>query len=204
MSKPVVLENMLQDTKTTILNVAIHLFAEQGYNGVSMRNIADAVNISAPALYNHFADKKSLYEDAVAHNFAAKAAALEPALNGQQPPILRLQHFLQQLCRQMSTDAEFRRLIQWELLNEDEQRLRYLAQDLFAPLFSAMMDLLRQIKPDADAHLLAITIIGMIQKPFEMNPLSGFLPGHQPEHQDPDYISRQVMQILSCFLGAEK
>jgi AcrR family transcriptional regulator len=181
--------------------VAIHLFSVQGYNGVSMRNIADAVNLSAPALYNHFADKKSLYESAVAHNFEAKADLLQPVLKLSEPPAVRLQHFIERLCLQMSEDAEFRRLIQWELLNEDRGRLQYLAQDLFAPLFSGMMDLLKELKPEADAHLLAVIIIGMIQKPYEMNPLSSFLPGSEPAHQDPDYIARQVMNILSCFLG---
>jgi len=194
----------LTNTKKTILKVAIRLFSEHGYNGVSMRNIANAVNISAPALYNHFADKKSLYEAAVAHNFATKADLLQPVLKLPEPPAVRLQHFIEQLCQQMSEDAQFRRLIQWELLNEDQGRLRYLAQDLFAPLFSGMMGLLRELKPEADTHLLAIIIIGMIQKPYEMNPLSSFLSGHQPAHQDPVYIARQVMNILSCFFGEQQ
>ncbi len=191
----------MNTTKSTILRVAIQLFSEHGYNGVSMRNIADAVKISAPALYNHFSDKKSLYEAAVAHNFEAKAKLLKPTLMLSQPPAVRLQQFIECLCRQMSEDAEFRRLIQWELLNEDQQRLRYLAQDLFTPLFSGLMDLLKELKPEADPHLLAVIIIGMIHKPYEMNPLSRFLPGSQPAHRDPDQIARQVMNILSCFLG---
>jgi len=191
----------MNDTKTTILQAAIRLFSEQGYNGVSMRHIADAVNISAPALYNHFADKKSLYEAAVSQNFATKADLLQPVLQLDVTPHQRLQKFIELLCLQMSEDAEFRRLIQWELLNEDQARLKFLAQDLFAPLFSGMMDLLKALKPEADAHLLAIIIIGMIHKPYEMKPLASFLPGRRPEHEDSATISRQVMIILRSFLG---
>jgi len=194
----------LSDTKTTILKVAIQLFSEQGYNGVSMRNIAKAVNISAPALYNHFADKKSLYEEAVAQNFEAKAEFLQPVLNLPDTPLVRLKRFIELLSIQMSEDVEFRRLIQWELLNEDQGRLKYLAQDLFTPLFSGLMDLLKELKPDADVHLIAVIIIGMIQKPYEMNPLSSFLPGNKLAHKDPAYISQQVIQILSSFLGAKQ
>ncbi|MFT5452978.1 MAG: AcrR family transcriptional regulator, partial [Enterobacterales bacterium] len=51
----------MSDTRTAILKVATTLFANKGYDGVSMRNIADDVKISAPALYNHFKDKQSLY-----------------------------------------------------------------------------------------------------------------------------------------------
>ncbi len=194
----------MSDTKTTILKVAIQLFSEQGYNGVSMRNIAKAVNISAPALYNHFADKKSLYEEAVAQNFEAKAEFLQPVLNLPDTPLVRLKRFIELLSIQMSEDVEFRRLIQWELLNEDQGRLKYLAQDLFTPLFSGLMDLLKELKPDADVHLIAVIIIGMIQKPYEMNPLSSFLPGNKLAHKDPAYISQQVIQILSSFLGAKQ
>ncbi len=191
----------MSDTKTNILKVAIILFSEQGYNGVSMRNIADAVKISAPALYNHFPDKKSLYEAAIAHNFATKSEFLNPALKLSESPLVRLQNFISELSRQMSQDAEFRRLMQWELLNEDEDRLRYLAQDLFSPLFSGLMALIKELKPEADAHLLAVMIIGMIHKPYEMNPLSKYLPGSQPDHKDPDYISSQVYQLLSSYFG---
>lgn len=191
----------MSDTKSTILQVAIQLFSEQGYNGVSMRNIADAVSISAAALYNHFPDKRALYEAAVAQHFATKAALLQPILELEAPPQRRLQHFIKQLCLLMSEDQEFRRLVQWELLNEDRERLRYLAQDLFTPLFSDMMALLKELKPDVDAHLLAILIIGMIQKPYEMSPLSSFLPGNLPAHQDPEHIAHEVMKLLSCYLG---
>ena len=186
-----------------ILNVAIRLFSEQGYRAVSMRNIADAVGISAPALYNHFADKKSLYEAAVAENFAARAESLLGVLHRPEAPFIRLQSFIELLCRQMSDDSEFRRLVQWELLNEDQGRLRYLAEDLFAPLFSGMMELLQELKPDADTHLLVIMIIGMIQKPFEMHPLASFFPASQPVHQDPAYIAQQVTRLLSHYFGAQ-
>ncbi|MDJ0367823.1 TetR/AcrR family transcriptional regulator [Hymenobacter sp. H14-R3] len=43
-----------------ILDAAQHLFVEQGFEKVSMRNIAEATNYSATAVYHYFADKSAL------------------------------------------------------------------------------------------------------------------------------------------------
>ena len=49
-------------TARRILDVAEDLFAQQGYDGTSLRQIAARVGIKEPGLYNHFAGKQTLYE----------------------------------------------------------------------------------------------------------------------------------------------
>jgi len=49
-------------TALRILDVAEELFAEQGYDGTSLRQIAERAGIRQPGLYNHFAGKQALYE----------------------------------------------------------------------------------------------------------------------------------------------
>lgn len=44
-----------------ILEAAQRLFVEQGYKGLSMREIAEAVGVSKPALYHYFTDKEALF-----------------------------------------------------------------------------------------------------------------------------------------------
>ena len=43
-----------------IIEVAAGLFAERGFNGVSIYDIGAAVGVSGPALYKHFASKEAL------------------------------------------------------------------------------------------------------------------------------------------------
>ena len=44
-----------------ILNVAARLFVSEGYHGISMREIAQAVGVSKAGLYYHFQDKEALF-----------------------------------------------------------------------------------------------------------------------------------------------
>lgn len=49
------------DTKQLILDCALELFAERGYDAVSVGDIAVAVGIKAPSLYNHFVGKEAIF-----------------------------------------------------------------------------------------------------------------------------------------------
>lgn len=47
-------------TRDRILDVALELFTENGYDGTSMREIAERLNITKPALYYHFDSKEDI------------------------------------------------------------------------------------------------------------------------------------------------
>jgi AcrR family transcriptional regulator len=48
---------------TAVRDAALALFAERGYRGTTMRAIAEAVGLQAPALYNHVSSKQRLLEE---------------------------------------------------------------------------------------------------------------------------------------------
>lgn len=52
-------------TKTDILAAAFALFAEQGYHGTSMRQIAERADIALGGIYNHFNGKEDVFEQVV-------------------------------------------------------------------------------------------------------------------------------------------
>lgn len=54
-----------EDTKQKILDEALRLFSERGYDAVSVGEIAQAVGIKAPSLYNHFPGKQAIFEEIV-------------------------------------------------------------------------------------------------------------------------------------------
>ena len=44
----------------SILDAAVRLFSESGYDGVSMRRIAEEAGVSKANIYHHFASKEAL------------------------------------------------------------------------------------------------------------------------------------------------
>lgn len=60
-----------EDTKQKILDKALELFSAQGYDAVSVGEIAKAVGIKAPSLYNHFPGKQAIF-DALVEATAAR------------------------------------------------------------------------------------------------------------------------------------
>ena len=50
------------NTKQRIIENALILFSEKGYEAVTVANIAQAVGIKAPSLYKHFKSKQDIFE----------------------------------------------------------------------------------------------------------------------------------------------
>lgn len=63
-----------EDTKQRILDKALELFSARGYDAVSVGEIAEAVGIRAPSLYNHFPGKQAIF-DAIVESTAAQYEA---------------------------------------------------------------------------------------------------------------------------------
>ncbi len=53
----------MASTKEKILNESLELFAEKGYHGTSMREIAKAVGIRGSSIYNHFSGKEDIFSE---------------------------------------------------------------------------------------------------------------------------------------------
>ena len=53
---------MAADTKEKILETALELFAQSGYLGTSMSDIAKQLGITKAALYKHYASKQAILD----------------------------------------------------------------------------------------------------------------------------------------------
>ena len=51
-----------EQTRRRLMDAAEELFAAQGYDNTSLRDVAGAAGIREPGIYNHFASKEALYE----------------------------------------------------------------------------------------------------------------------------------------------
>lgn len=54
------------NTREKIMDVALHMFSERGYEAVSIRDICGEVGIKESTLYYHFKNKKDILDSLVA------------------------------------------------------------------------------------------------------------------------------------------
>ncbi|BCO29928.1 hypothetical protein TspCOW1_00310 [Thiohalobacter sp. COW1] len=190
-------------TREEILELSVPLFAQRGYDGVSMRDVAAAVGFTQAALYYHFSDKDQLYLDAVGYEFREREAALKDMLAGNGPPLERLERFVAELARMMAMDKDFLRLMQWVLLDTDEARQSTLAKQVFRDMFVAVHDLASELYPHQDAHLFAMSIFGLVIFHFQAGTTRKFMPGHRPRQDNPEVLARHVCELLRRSLAAD-
>ena len=81
------------DTKGALLQAALALFAEKGYEGTSVRAIAREVGLSESVLYAHFDSKRAIFDAVLAElgppSAVAVLEALDPALADDPPAFVR-------------------------------------------------------------------------------------------------------------------
>lgn len=72
-------------TRERLLDAAITLFAEHGFDACTMRDLASAVGIKAPAIYNHFESKEQILAEAVNYTLGDFFAAVVRPLPSDSP-----------------------------------------------------------------------------------------------------------------------
>jgi AcrR family transcriptional regulator len=80
-----------QQLRTRILDAARELFAEQGYEAVTMRKIAERIEYSPTAIYFHFKDKEALLRELCDTDFGALAQEFRKIARIADP-VDRLRH----------------------------------------------------------------------------------------------------------------
>src|SRR6202035_1514469 len=78
-------ERVKSETRDKILDAARELFISEGYDGVSMRQVAEKIVYSPTAIYVHFADKEQLFHELVQEDFARLAAVFTSAAMPANP-----------------------------------------------------------------------------------------------------------------------
>jgi AcrR family transcriptional regulator len=77
-----------QERREQLLNVGRKLFAEKGFEAVSVEEIASTAKVSKPVVYEHFGGKEGLYAVLVDREMNYLLNSFERALNGSNPRLL--------------------------------------------------------------------------------------------------------------------
>ena len=69
------------ERRQAIIEAAAGLFAEKGFRGVTTRELAQAVGVSEPVLYQHFQTKRDIYEAIVESKSCQMQSRFQPLLD---------------------------------------------------------------------------------------------------------------------------
>lgn len=148
--------NRDKDLKSCILEAARELFAERGYDAVTMRKIAERIAYSPTAIYQHFEDKKSLVEELCARDFGCLSEALG-RLAGIADPLERLSGLA---CEYVGFARTYPNHYRFVFMNPDRERTELPAEppcgrparDAYAFLRWTMSQAIEEglLRPDLD------------------------------------------------------
>jgi AcrR family transcriptional regulator len=98
-----------EESKRKIIEAALELFAERGYEGASVKKIAQGAGISQGLLYNYFDSKEHLLSEimALGMGYIAKRFEVIPL---DAPPMQQLETLLRELAVELETQAAFWRV----------------------------------------------------------------------------------------------
>jgi len=78
-------EREKSETRDKILDAARELFCTEGYEGVSMRKVAEMIEYSPTAIYVHFADKNELFRELCHEDYARLAEVFQSSVMSTEP-----------------------------------------------------------------------------------------------------------------------
>ena len=150
--------------RETIIEAASALFARNGYDGTSMRDIAAESGILAGSLYYYFASKEEMFaavhEQAINRLCAGTLQAINPAAD----PWSRVQQASEGYLTTMLSSATQSSLIITEFPLRRSGKLRAkLVTDRrrFEAIFSEIVDAL-PLAPDVDRSYWRLALLGML------------------------------------------
>jgi TetR/AcrR family transcriptional regulator len=170
-------------TSDRILDAAEDLFAQKGYSATSLGDVADAVGIRSPSLYNHFKNKEALYEAVLERLLEAFSAPLAELDSGGPVTQERVFAWLQINVRQHHANPNLARLLAHAALSggpHTNQMIDRLFRPMFQPASQIEGDKLSLIAEAGLQPWAVMALNNLVMSYVTMAPMYGDLLGQDP------------------------
>lgn len=187
--------------ESAILNAAVKLFSEKGYDAVSMRGVAEEAGVSKANIYHHFNSKEDLYRAIVCASAAELSSLISNLAESTGTFESRILDFAIQHLGHLEGNALSSRVIMREAFSGNEERNKMLVDEVFGGVFTRMVSIFQAgqhagvLRRDLDPALCATLLIGADVFFFQARgvlrhlPLAGFAT-------DPANFSQQMVDVM--------
>jgi len=127
-------------TAERILDAAEALFAERGYAGTALRDVARAVDLRTPSLYNHFASKDSLYAAVLERGIRPVFEVLSEVVEARQGANRDMGRLVRRVMALVARHPNVPKLIQHETL-AGGRRLTPMLRAWIQPVFERAQEM---------------------------------------------------------------
>ena len=190
-----------RSTTARILAAAEALFAEHGYDAVSINAIAAAASVCKANVFHHFTSKSALYQAVLRNACDATTQQLKHMVAQSGTVAGNLGQFAENHLESILEHDHLARLILREILSDMPKEQLKIAQQVFGENFSELVKILRrgqkqsELRTDVDPAMVAILLVGANIFFFQARNVFR----HFPEvtfADDPMRYSRMVVDVL--------
>lgn len=145
-----------------LFEVAAQMFAERGFDGVSVREISRASGFSMAAIYHHFRTKEGLFAEVCLHEYEDFASDALARINDYRRRHGKAVSVALAFFDMMTSDEDLFRLLQRDLIisNNGEQHFRSRAQ--YQQLISFIDRLLGFEAKDPRSEMRSLSLAALI------------------------------------------
>ena len=188
-----------RSSRETILKVSLQLFADLGYEGVAMRQIAKAAGVTLPAIYHHFNNKQELFNAVEAELYGAHADSLLKALTADVPAEQRLHDFITRLMVSFEDHPAYFKILQRNLVEGRPANQGFLKESL-QHVYDELKRMLNAFAPGSGEGAVPILIFSCIVGYETMRPAIDSLKGYPyaavARDQEREVLANSIMGMI--------
>src|SRR5258706_3228644 len=202
----------MKDKRANIIDTALQLFSEQGFEGTSIRDIAEKASVNVAMVNYYFGSKEKLFEKLVEYKSAVTRGLLdEISKNKALSPIEKIEHIVDAFIEKLFIHRSFHRLIYQELILNQREALQQSIVNTLSPNAFIIKSIIESgIKKGefkkVDPELTVASLIGSINQALLSNKFCNKLMNKEDDYVPYDDIkfrkrvSSHIKQLMRAHL----